>query len=169
MATVLRRLDGSRRAVALLVLAVATLATSTVGPLTLTDRRPLHPVYRRLAQMPRGPVVEFPYYVQPLERHRHTEYMFESLHHWQPLVNGYSDHVPRDAFADGLVLAGFPSDAAWEVLRRRGARYVVMHWHTYADAEIRERLFATDVGVRIRVVVDAGDLSLFEVMALPAR
>jgi hypothetical protein len=111
-------------------------------------------------------VAEFPYFVQPQERHRHTEYMFESLHHWQPLINGYSDHTPPEAAADGLVLAGFPSDAAWDVLQRRGARYVVMHWESYPrDSRIRRELFTREVGVRLRLVVDAGDISLFEVMS----
>ncbi|MCC7043492.1 MAG: hypothetical protein IT183_06500 [Acidobacteria bacterium] len=166
LATLLRRLDGSRRRLTLVALSAATLATSTVGPLTLAERRPLHPVYERLAHMPSAPVVEFPYFVAPQERHRHTEYMFESLHHWQPLINGYSDHTPPEAVADGLVLASFPSDAAWDVLRRRGARYVVVHWESYPpDSEIRRALFASDVGVRLRLVVDAGDMSLFEVMA----
>jgi hypothetical protein len=166
MATLLRRLHGSRRRVILVALTAATLATSTVGPLTLADRRPLHPVYERLAHMPVAPVAEFPYFVQPQERHRHTEYMFESLHHWQPLINGYSDHTPPEAAADGLVLAGFPSDAAWDVLQRRGARYVVMHWESYPrDSRIRRELFTREVGVRLRLVVDAGDISLFEVMS----
>jgi hypothetical protein len=166
MATLLRRLDGSRRRLTLVALSAATLATSTVGPLALADRRPLHPVYERLAHMPNAPVVEFPYFVAPQDRHRHTEYMFESLHHWQPLINGYSDHTPPEALADGLVLAGFPSDAAWDVLRRRGARYVVVHWESYPpDSQIRRALFSRDVGVRLRLVVDAGDMSLFELMA----
>jgi hypothetical protein len=166
MATLLRRLDGSPRRLTLVALSAATLATSTVGPLTLVERRPPHRVYERLAHMPRGPVVEFPYFVTPQERHRHTEYMFESLRHWQPLINGYSDHTPPEAAADGLVLARFPSKAAWDVLRRRGARYVVMHWESYPpDSHIRRELFARDVGVRLRLVVDASDLSLFEVMA----
>ena len=155
---------------AVIALAVVALVASTIGPFPVVDRRPLHPVYARLARMPRAAVVEFPYFVGPTDRHRHTEYMLESLHHWQPLLNGYSDHRPAQVVADAPVLAGFPSDEAWEVIRRRGARYVVMHWESYpTDAGMRDRVFTRDVGVRLRLVVDAGDISLFEVLADPGR
>lgn len=169
LALMLSRLTGRIRTLALVTLSAATLLGSTIGPFPLVERRPLHPVYARLARMPRAAVVEFPFFVGPTDRHRHTEYMLESLHHWQPLLNGYSDHRPAQVVDDALVLAGFPSDDAWQVLRRRGARYVVMHWESYpADAAMRDRVFTHDVGIRLRLVVDAGDLSLFEVMGSPA-
>jgi hypothetical protein len=170
VAFVLSHLTGRRRTMAFIALAVVLLVASTIGPFPVVERRPLHPVYARLARMPRAAVVEFPYFVGPTDRHRHTEYMLESLHHWQPLLNGYSDHRPAQVVADAPVLAGFPSDEAWEVIRRRGARYVVMHWESYpTDAGMRDRVFMRDVGVRLRLVVDAGDISLFEVLADPGR
>lgn len=169
-ALLLSRLTGRTRTIAVVALTAGMLAASTIGPFPMVERRPLHPVYARLARMPRAAVVEFPYFVGPTDRHRHTEYMMESLHHWQPLLNGYSDHRPAQVVEDGAILAGFPSDEAWEVIGRRGARYVVMHWESYpADAGMRDRVFTRDVGVRLRVVVDAGDVSLFEVLAAPAR
>jgi hypothetical protein len=165
IAVLLDSLPGRKRRAMRVILVIATLLTSTVGPLPLTERLPFHPVYRRLAQMPRGAVVEFPYFVEPTERHRHTEYMFESIRHWQPLVNGYSDHMPASAYADAVSLAGFPREEAWAALRRRGARYVVMHWHSYpSGSPIRRQILETEVGSRLRVVTDHGDLSLFEVM-----
>ena len=167
LAILLRRLSGPRRTVALTVLVVLTLASSTVGPLPLVDRPPTLAAYERLAQMPHGPVVEFPYFVDAADRHRHTEYMLASLDHWQPLINGYSDHQPPETVADARALARFPDDDAWAVLDRRGARYIVVHWDGYGgDSAVRERLAAL-VGTRLRVVVDRGDASLFEVMASP--
>ena len=164
LAATLRRLDGMPRRVAIAVLTVATLAGSTVGALPMVDRRPLHPVYSRLAQMPRGAVAEFPYFIDRTDRHRHTEYMFESLHHWQPLINGYSDHVPPEAAADALVLAGYPSEEARAVLRRRGARYVVVHWESYGhDPGMHDRVYA-EVGIRLRLILDRDGMALFEVM-----
>jgi hypothetical protein len=163
-------LSGRKRPVVLVTLTVVALATSTVGTVDLAERRPDDPVYQHLARLPRGPVAEFPYFVGPHDRHRHTEYMFESLRHWQPLINGYSDHTPPAAYEDGHVLATFPSSAAWDVLRRRGARYVVMHWASYPDAgQARQALFATEVGVRLRLVVEGQGLSLFEVTPPAAR
>ena len=46
--------------------------------------------------MPRGPVAEFPFYDRRIDFHIHTRYMLNSTAHWQPLVNGYSDHIPAD-------------------------------------------------------------------------
>jgi hypothetical protein len=169
IALLLDSLVGWRRRAMRVALVIATLITSTVGPLNLTERLPFHPVYRRLAQMPRGAVVEFPYFVEPTERHRHTEYMLESIRHWQPLINGYSDHTPAAAYADAVTLSAFPRAEAWDTLRRRGARYVVMHWRSYPPGSLlRWQILETEVGSRLRVVIDSEDLSLFEVMPATA-
>jgi hypothetical protein len=113
-------------------------------------------------------VAEFPYFTAAADRHRHTEYMLASTIHWQPLINGSSDHTPQAAFADGLVLEGFPSEQAWSVLRKRGARYVVMHWGDYpARANPREVLYRDFVGRSLRTVVDRPQASLFEIVSWP--
>ena len=41
-------------------------------------------------------MIELPYWATSIEFHRHAEYMLASTAHWQPLVNGYSDHIPQD-------------------------------------------------------------------------
>lgn len=158
-------LVGRRRLVAWAALTAVTLLGSTVGPLPLVAREPTRVVYERLAQMPDGPVAEFPYFIDRFDRHRHTEYMLASLDHWHPLINGYSDHEPADTYSDGLALARFPDDeVAWDALVRRGARYVVVHWNSYEDdPAVRDRVWAF-VGTRLRVVVDRDDASLFELM-----
>lgn len=155
----------ARRRGAIGALAVAAIAAATVGPLRLATRPPMHEVYERLAQMPTGAVAEFPYWVTPVDRHRHTEYMLASTWHWQPLVNGYSDHLPAEAYTDGLALATFPAPEAWEVLRRRGARYVVVHWGLFPPGSSpRVRVFEDHVGRELRPIVDHQDASLFELM-----
>jgi len=165
IAALFATLVGGRRRAVLGLVTATTLATSTVGPLYLVAQPPMHPVYQRLAQMPRGAVVEFPFFIAGNERHRHIEYMLESTRHWQPLLNGYSDHMPPEAWTDSLLLAEFPSDDAWDVISRRGARYVVVHWRMAPGAAaLRTRLFANDVGVRVRTVLDRPDISLFELM-----
>ena len=118
--------------------------------------------------MPAGPVAEFPFFTGPVDRHRHTEYMLASTRHWQPLINGYSDHIPAEAFADMPALATFPSDEAWAALKRRGARYIVMHWGMYPPGSsphevVRRQL----VGVNLRTIIDRDDAALFEIMAWP--
>jgi hypothetical protein len=158
---------GWRRVLVGAVVALAV-ARSTVGPLRLVDWPEVHAVDERLRQLPAGAVAEFPFFSQATNRHLHTEYMLASTRHWQPLINGYSDHTPPQAFADMAVLATFPEREAWAVLQRRQARYVVMHWGKYeAGASPHERLRAEAVGRYLRPILDRDDISLFEIIAWP--
>ncbi len=81
-------------ATALVVLAALEL---NGAPLTaLREAEPVPEAYRRLATLPRGPVAEFPYFYQRSDFPRHAEYMLGSTYHFQPLINGYSDHIPAE-------------------------------------------------------------------------
>lgn len=171
LADVQRHLKPFRRVAFVGLVLMYAVARSTVGPLDLTEFNPGQTVYRRLAQLPAGAVAEFPYYSNAVDRHRHTEYMLASTVHWKPLINGYSDHYPPQAWADMSVLATFPSEAAWAALERRRARYVVMHWNKFdpgqsPHVEIRTQL----VGTRLRTIVDGDEVGLFEIIpAMSAR
>jgi hypothetical protein len=158
----------TRRSVIVLVVLSCALIRSTVGPLDPIewDRSPV--VYKRLAQMPVGPVAEFPFFDGAADCYRQTEYMLASTLHWQPLLNGCSDFIPDQAFQDMSRLAQFPDAAAWAVLRRRGARYVVMHWNMFPAGHsphvfVRGQL----VGRYLRTIVDHDDAALFEVIDWP--
>ena len=155
----------ARRRLFVGLLFLLAILRSTAGPLALFDRPAASTALRRLAGMPAGPVAEFPFFAASLDRHRHTEYMLASTSHWKPLVNGYSDHTPPDALAEMPVLATFPSEAAWEILHRRGVRYVVMHWGLYSPGESpHERVRTVEVGQRLRAIVDDDEVSLFEIV-----
>jgi hypothetical protein len=117
--------------------------------------------------MPRAATIAFPYWVGPGDRHRHTEYMLLSTAHWQPLVNGYSDHIPPELYADKRHFAAFPNDAAWRAMRARGVRYVLMHWNLYAEDGAVMRAAVSQQTPYLRSVVDAPDVSLYEVIAWP--
>jgi hypothetical protein len=157
-----------RRRVIVGTLVALAVARSTTGPLSLVDRPDPHAVEERLRQLPRGAVAEFPFYFEAADRHRHTEYMLASTRHWQPLINGYSDHTPPQAFADMPVLARFPDREAWAVLQRRQARYVVIHWGKYEPgASPHDRLRAEAVGRYLRPILDLDDVSLFEIIGWP--
>ena len=146
-------------------LVVIALAESWVGPLQLADAPAVAPAYRRLAVMPRAPVAEFPFFKDASDRHRHTEYMLMSTFHWQPLINGYSDHTPTGFAADAGALASFPSPEAWAVLRARGVRWVVVHFNDYppdVGPVLRKQLQA--MPDRLRLVVDEHPVSLYEVI-----
>ena len=146
------------------LIAVA-LIESYVGPLQLTAAPQLARAYRQLAALPRAPVAEFPFYAGSFDRHRHTDYMLASTFHWQPLINGYSDHMPEDFFAALPALQTFPSAEAFEVLRAKQVRWVVVHFDAYppeVGPALRPQLMnMTD---RLRVAVDEYPISLYEVI-----
>ena len=77
--------------------------------------------------MPRGPVAEFPFYDRRIDFHIHTRYMLNSTAHWQPLLNGYSDHIPADFRALAPILATFPSEASFDALKDRRVRYITLN------------------------------------------
>jgi hypothetical protein len=146
-------------------LVVVALAESYVGPLQLINAPRVVQAYQRLALMPRAPVVEVPFYTGPVNRHRQTEYMLPSTFHWQPLVNGYSDHWPAEYTADAQALATFPSGEAFEVIRQRQVRWLVVHFNQYSADErriLRPQLRA--MRDQLRLVVDDYDVSLYEVI-----
>ena len=77
--------------------------------------------------MPRGPVAEFPFFDRRIDFHMHTRYMLNSTAHWQPLLNGYSDHIPADFRELAPVLATFPSQDSFNAMRERRVRYVTIN------------------------------------------
>ena len=74
------------------------------APLRMREAPPLPKAYRTLARLPKAPTIELPYWATSIEFHRHAEYMLASTAHWQPLINGYSDHIPQD-FRDHAPIA----------------------------------------------------------------
>jgi hypothetical protein len=144
------------------------LAGSTPGGLALVDAPPLPQAYRQLVNLPWGPVLELPYFTSATDRSRNTEYMLMSTFHWKPLINGYSDYIPGDSYADSLTLGSFPGPEAWRVLRRLGARYVLIHWPSLARADrVRLVLEMRRLTSNLRPVVRSPDVSLFEIVLWP--
>jgi hypothetical protein len=131
----------SRRTQAMLGLGlfVAVAAELATVPLPFRDAPPVNRAYRLLAHLPRGPVVELPFFYSRSDFPRHAWYMTNSTWHWQPLINGYSDHIPRDFRDMVLPLSTFPSRDAFRRLRERRARYVVFTLDWY-DVRLRARL-----------------------------
>lgn len=144
------------------------LAESWLPEMPFTLAPPVPKAHRRLAAMPPGAVAEFPFFIGPVERHRNTEYMLLSTFHWQPLLNGYSDHTPLDIFEVKPVLNTFPSPESIEEVRSRGIRWVAVHFNKYDDQtrrsvrrQLREIVQRGDV---LRVAVDDSEVSLYEVI-----
>jgi hypothetical protein len=112
--------------------------------------------------------VELPFYFLGHERYLQTRYMLGSTTHWQPLVNGYSDHIPRDFFEGAKLLQDFPNAAGLKWLRERGTRYVLFHRHHYDTpglARLDERIAAHAAELRPRYIFDT--IHLYELVGNP--
>ena len=111
----------------LAIVAVAELAEV----LRWSDVPPVSPAYQKLATLPRGPVIEMPFFWPEVGLFQHSRYMLFSTWHWMPLVNGYSDYVPPDFLDSTLALRHFPSRDAFKILESKGARYALFHRDKY--------------------------------------
>lgn len=105
-------------------------------PIYMPEVPPVEPVYRTLATLPRGPVIEMPFFYPEVGLFQHTKYMLASTAHWMPMVNGYSDYIPPDFYAHVMLLAPFPSRDAFKIIEPDRVRYAVFHMNGY-NAENR--------------------------------
>jgi len=107
-------------------------------PLNLPEAQPVERVYRVLATLPRGAVIEMPFFYPAVGLFQHTKYMVASTTHWMPLVNGYSDYIPPDFYDHVMTLAPFPSRDGFKVLEPGRVRYAVFHLYGYNDENRRD-------------------------------
>ncbi|PYR37790.1 MAG: hypothetical protein DMF93_17255 [Acidobacteria bacterium] len=138
-----------------------------IVPLNMPDVPPLEPVYMQLTELPPGPLIEMPFFYLGFMFPRHTYYMLQSTTHWMPLVNGYSDYMPRDFLANVMTLAPFPSRDSLRLLHHRRVRYAVFHRYWYNDENWRDvtmrlrefdpylRMIYKDEGTRLYEIVGA--------------
>jgi hypothetical protein len=166
MVAIMKRRGANRAFAILLALTIADLYRA---PLRTREAPPLPQAYTTLARLPRGPVIEVPYWSESIAFHRHAEYMLTSTAHWQPLINGYSDHIPQDFRDNAPVLATFPSAQAFAALQPLGARYVVVHLDLY-DRATREDMIKrldSDYANYLRPLDKSGDVWLYEINGWP--
>jgi hypothetical protein len=150
----------------------AVLFLAAVGehalPSSLRDVPEVEPVYRTLAAMPSGPVIEMPFFYLPEMFTRHTNYMLQSTTHWMPLVNGYSDYIPPDFIATVDKAKFFPSRDAFRLLAPNHVRYAVFHMYWYNDqnrADVIARL--QEFAPYLRPLYIDGDTRLYEIVSTP--
>lgn len=166
MMAIMQRRGRNAAFAVLLALAVADLFRA---PLRMREAPPLPEAYRVLASAPRGPVVELPFWHDGGSFHGHVEYMLNSTYHWQPLINGYSDHIPQDFRDNSKILATFPSAPAFAVLEKLGARYAVIHFNLIdpaSHAEIK-RLLDVEYADYLRPLQKDDSVWLYEIVAWP--
>jgi hypothetical protein len=159
-----RRSKAAWLAPALLILTVAELQVA--WPLRVVP--PVADAYKMLAGLPRAGtlVLQFPY--RQGEWFPHADYMFWSMYHWQPMVNGYSDFIPADIRDLAVPINGFPDPESFRLLRQRNVRYVAIDWRMYNEAatEIMRARFAPYTQF-LRPLVTTEPVSLYEIVAWP--
>jgi hypothetical protein len=90
------------------------------------------PVYRYLKDLPSQTVVaEFPFGDWTYE----VRYVFYSMTHWHPLINGYSGTFPLGYSMTAAALRRPEEDPqkAWDTLRSAGATHIVVHERFYLN------------------------------------
>ena len=164
-------LRGSGRAIAWAsVVALAALIEVAPVPVHFRPVPPDPPIYDTLAAVPRGPVIELPFFWRSRDWSRHTYYMRLSTRHWNPLVNGYSDYFPPDFVKNAATLQAFPSAEAFAMLRQYAPRYVLIHLALY-DPHGRVLVTAGLDQYRscLRPLASAGEDRLFEIVCWPEK
>lgn len=117
---------------------VAVLAVEfNQAPVLFTDAPQLETAYEVLKALPPAPIVAYPFFEPRIDYHKHTYYMLQSMYHWRPMVNGYSDHIPPGFRAMVETVKYFPSRDSFLLLKRRGVRYVIFHLRHYDRPHLR--------------------------------
>lgn len=168
LAIAFARLTPRRRIAAASALSALLAAELYAAPLAVRDAPPVLSAYRHLASLRRAPVLELPFFYERTDFPRHARYMSASGWHWQPLINGYSDHIPTEFRGLAPRLHGFPSVDAFHELRQRRARYVVLHLNLYGRRDrdrVLERL--RNYAPYLTLLNDDGNVRLYEITSWP--
>ncbi len=101
-------------------------------PARLAEVGPRVPaVYRALAELPAGPVLELPAgrAHDPGAQARESTYTLRSIYHWLPLLNGRSGYAPPSYEPVMALARSLPDPRSLVLLRRStGLRYIVVHF-----------------------------------------
>jgi hypothetical protein len=161
------RFTARRGLVAALACAAALIELNDI-PFDWRKAEPIPAAYQALTTLQRGPLIEFPFFDRRIDFHIHSKYMLNSTVHWQPLVNGYSDHIPADFRAVAGTMATFPSRESFAAMRERRVRYLSINRSLYGRVtapEIEERL--RPYLEHLRLVSDDGIVAIYEVVSWP--
>lgn len=164
-----RRSLGSIRAAALhalpLVALLLTLADVWRVPIqgrTELVGEPLPEVYRTLATLPSGPLLEWP--LENADERLTHGYEYYSLSHGQRLVNSASSIVPQRYIQLRDFLRRFPEAATVLLLRDLSVRYVNVHRYQLSGWDGIAARLASAPGLRLIGTYDDGSNYLYEVL-----
>ncbi len=89
------------------------------------------PIYGLVSGSTDVVLAEFPFGGNPTRFTPNVPFMYFSLWHWAPMVNGYSGHSPPGQVDFEVALTGFPDASAIDLLRARGATHVTINCALY--------------------------------------
>jgi hypothetical protein len=101
-------------------------------------------IYNRLPQDGSAVLAEFPFPRPDGGFWHDARYMYFSTFHWRTLVNGNSGFIPYEYLVLIDKVQDFPSDLSVQVLRARGAQYVVLHEHFHFPEDYVRLVAAVD-------------------------
>jgi len=133
----LQRLAGpspSRKLLLMGTVLIALVLESGSAPMILAPQPTIvPPVYRFLRTLKRSVIIEFP-------SDAVTTYMFWSIFHWHPLVNGYSGYMPGDVVDTMALMQTFPDDQSIARLRELHVRYILIHQAFYPPRQYAQMM-----------------------------
>jgi hypothetical protein len=109
------------------ILLVIVEAVSIPIPLLAVPIPPAHTL-QFLASRPPGPIAHWPLpAATSIGITWDWKYMYFSVYHWHPLLNGYSGYHPESYLRFLARTSRFPAPAAVAAMQRAGVRYLVLH------------------------------------------
>jgi hypothetical protein len=115
---------------------------------------PILDAHRVLAGLPRGPVLEVPWPIEPVPGSLYypSRYILASTLHWQPMLGGFTGYRPRASVYLRRIAQRLPEQEAIEHLRRlSGLRWIVVHMQVLSPPE-RDRWERAAAAGRLRLV-----------------
>ena len=91
-------------------------------------------LYKAIQRMEPSPLIEFPMAELDLS----VDYMYWSIYHWHPLINGYSGYIPPDYTETKRLMRSFPDPRSLDRLRALGVRHIVIHEAYYKASEYKD-------------------------------
>ena len=131
------------------------------------DREP-SPAHEWLAQNRPGSVVlELPAPTRETLWLHESKYQMRSIHHWQPLVNGYSGYPPLHYIRMINAMASFPGGDTVDRLRRANVRFVLINREFYPAEQFETLIKAVEDSGQFWPAREFGDGDLKIVVVEP--
>ena len=117
------------------------------------------PIYKWLSLQPKGMVtLELPVPRPNALPEQDPYYQYNSIFHWQPLVNGYSGHYFRPYIDLLEAMKTYPSDRADQAIQRSGAQLIIIHRAFYPKGRYEPLIEKMDVNPNLQLIKISDDM-----------